>query len=124
MKNGYQEIAAVYFSRMMAATLKGLRHFSGFFMSFSVESGQPTGPRNALAGLVPVQLFLSLAGIRVFSPHKVAVWGRNPFPWPVEVHWQGLSVWRNDADTLVTFPDGTRYEKTSEKPAILAMKSE
>ena len=124
MKNGYQEIAAVYFSRMMAATLKGLRHFSGFFMSFSVESGQPTGPRNALAGLVPVQLFLSLAGIRVFSPHKVAVWGRNPFPWPVEVHWQGLSVWRNGADTLVTFPDGTRYEKTSEKPAILAMKSE
>lgn len=123
MKAGHQEVAARYFTQMMTAILNGLRHFAGFFATYSVQSGQPTGPRNALAGLVPVQLFLSLTGIRIFSPRKIAVWGQNPFPWPAEVHWQGLSIRREGSDTLVTFPDGSRYQKTTEKPLILAMES-
>ena len=121
---GCQEAAAMFFTQMMAAILNGLHHFAGFFASYSVLSGQPTGPRNPLAGLVPVQLFLSLAGIRVFSPRKLAVWGHNPFPWPVEVHWQGLSIRREGSTTLVTFPDGSRYQGTTEKPQVLAMRSE
>jgi len=71
-----------------------------------------------------VQLFLALAGIRVFSPQKVAVWGKNPFPWPVEVHWQGLSIRREEDTTLVIFPDGSRYQRSTQKPQILTMNAE
>lgn len=124
MKAGHQEVAARYFTQIMTTILNGLRHFAGFFALYSIHSGLPTGPRNPLAGLIPVQLFLSLAGIRIFSPRKLAVWGRNPFPWPVEVHWQGLSIRREGSDTLVTFPDGSRYKKATEKPLVLTMESE
>ena len=124
MKAGYQDIAAGYFTRMMTAVLNGLRRYNGFFSFYDTHSGQPTGARNALAGLVPVRLFLSLAGIRIFSPRNVAVWGQNPFPWPVEVHWQGLSVRREASETLIVFPDGSRHTGATEKPLVFTMKPE
>ena len=124
MRAGHQEAAARHFTHMMTAILNCLRHFAGFFAFYSVHTGQPAGARNVLAGLAPVQLFLSLAGIRIFSPRKVAVWGRNPFPWPVEAHWQGLSIRREGSDILIVFPDGSRYQGTTEKPLVLTMNSE
>lgn len=123
-KAGHQKTAAQHFSHLMAAIANGLRHYAGFFPYYSAQTGQPAGPRNTLAGLAPVHLFLSLAGIRLFSSRKVAVWGQNPFPWPVEVHWQGLSVRRDALGTLIVFPDGTRYQGIIGKPTLFTLPAE
>lgn len=121
LKAGQQEAAAQHFTHLMTAIVNGLRNYAGFFPFYATQTGQPAGSRNALAGLAPVELFLALAGIRIFSPRKVALWGHNPFPWPVEVHWQGLSIRREAIETFVTFPDGSHYQGETEKPLMLSM---
>jgi hypothetical protein len=123
-QEGYTLEAVKLFTNIMAAIVRGLRDFKGFFPYFDIQDGSPAGKRNALAGLAPVKLFLQLAGIRLFSPTRVAIWGRNPFPWPVEVHWQGLSIRRVESQTMVTFPDGTDYQGETEESLLLVTGTE
>lgn len=124
LKAGCQDAAVECFSHLMTAITGGLRDYAGFFPYYDAHDGCPAGPRNALSGLAPLQLFLALAGIRLFTPSKLAIWGRNPFPWPVEVHWQGLTIRRDGAQTSVTFPDGAVYNGKTEKPLLLMPKKD
>lgn len=120
LREGYQEEAATLFTNLMSTIVNGLRDFHGFFPSYENTTCKPAGPRNALSGLAPVDLFLKIAGIRLFSPRRVAVWGACPFPWPVKVRWQGLCLEREGASTRITFPDGSSYETESTDPMMIA----
>lgn len=122
-RSGFTHQAATLFSQLMSAIISGLKHYGGFFPFYNSKDGRPAGARNAIAGLAPLNLFLELVGIRLFSPEKIAVWGQCPFPWPVEVHWQGLSIRRNGTQTNVTFPDGTAFSGNAEKPLIITPES-
>lgn len=119
-QTGQQEAAMRLFSNLMTAIVQGLRDFSGFFPYFGVNDGTPTGSPNTLAGLTPSGLFLELAGIKLFSPNKVAAWGTNPFPWPIEVHWQGLSLLREKTQLAVTFPNGEHFTTTTKEPRLIS----
>jgi len=118
-RSGFASEASALFTNLMDSIVRGLKHFDGFYPYFDQESGCPCGQRNAIAGLPPIRLFLQIAGIRVLSPIKVALWGENPFPWPVKVQWQGLSIERNGTHTHITFPDGSVYTHDSQDPVLL-----
>ncbi len=120
---GFTEQAAAFFSQLMWAITMGLSDYGGFFPFYNMKDGQPVGARNALVGLAPLNLFVELVGIRLFSPEKLAVWGSNPFPWPVEIHWQGLSVQREGTNVNVTFPDGTIFSGSPERPILITPES-
>lgn len=119
LRAGYQDEAVSFFSKLMSTIVRGLRDFQGFFPYYHSQTGNPAGRRNALAGLAPLRLFLDLAGIRLFSPERVAIWGCSPFPWLVEVQWQGLSLRRERTQTHITFPDGTVYQTNSTEPVMI-----
>ena len=108
--HGLKEQAVHLFQNMMAAIITGLKNYQGFFPFFNKGDGHPTGTRNGIAGLIPVRLFLQIAGIRLFTPNRVAIWGKNPFPWPVEITWQGLTLHRDSTQTNIIFPDGSTYQ--------------
>jgi len=116
---GYSEQALPLFTSLMTAIVQGLKDFNGFYPYYDALNGHPAGDPYAIAGLAPIKLFLQIAGIRLFSPVKVALWGESPFPGLVTVHWQGLSIEREGKRTEVVFPDGTRYASDSEKPILL-----
>lgn len=120
-RQGYHQEAAVLFTKLMSPLVQGLQDYGGFYPFYDCSSGRPAGPRNAIAGLAPVRVFLQIAGIRLFSPNRVALWGQNPFPWPVEIQWQGLSLLRDGAYIKAIFPDGKIYESDSEKPILLKL---
>jgi hypothetical protein len=120
---GRTEQAAAFFSQLMWAITLGLSDYGGFFPFYNMKDGRPAGARNALAGLAPLNLFLELVGIRLFSPEKLAVWGTNSFPWPVEVHWQGLSIQRDGTETNITFPDGTTFSSSSDSSILITPES-
>jgi hypothetical protein len=103
----------------MKAVTAGLRNYDGVFPFYNSKDGLPCGARNALAGLAPLGLMLELAGIRLLAPDRVALWGSSPFPWVVELHWQGLSIRKDGAQTVITFPDGTIYQNNTERPLIV-----
>ena len=64
----------------------------------------------------PVALFMQALGVRIISPRKVYLEGRNPFPWPVTVRHKGLTVVRGTESTTVTFASGHGATVTGEAP--------
>jgi hypothetical protein len=122
-RSGFKDQAATLFTNLMSAIISGLKYYGGFFPFYNIRDGRPAGTKNALSGLAPLNLFLELVGIRLFSPSKIAIWGQNPFPWPVEIHWQGLSIQRDGAHTDLTFPDGSKYSGNNEKPLVITQES-
>jgi hypothetical protein len=124
LQSGLLEEAAQAFTRLMTAISAGLIQHGGFFPFYNSKDGLPAGNRNALAGLAPVGLFLELSGIKILSPSKVILWERFPFEKPVTVHWQGLSIYKDDSLAKVVFPDGTDFTGAIEEPIIVSSKSD
>lgn len=118
-REGFVQEAMKAFTNLMSTVIHGLKKYHGFYQAHEIESGLPQGQTNALTGLAPVGLFLKIAGIKLLSPNRVAIWGSNPFPWPIEVRWQGLWVRREDTQTHITFPDGTHYQSQARKPLVV-----
>ncbi len=119
VREGFTENAVKIFTNLMSAIIHGLKDYNGFYSAHEVESGYPKGQPNAICGLAPVGLFLKIVGIKLLSPNQVAIWDSNPFPWPVEVRWQGLWVRREGEQTHIIFPDGTQYQSQATKPLVV-----
>ncbi len=103
---GYRELAAELVSRLMDSVVRNMRAQGGFPKNHHAKTGRGTGDRNALTGLPPLSLFLETLGVDLFSPWKVGLNGRNPFPWPVRIRHRGLVIDRDQQATEITFPDG------------------
>ncbi|MFW5713809.1 MAG: MGH1-like glycoside hydrolase domain-containing protein [Brevefilum sp.] len=123
-RKGCSESAARLFEKLMATITNGLRKYDGFYPFFQVKDGRPLSKQNTISGLPPIRLFLEIAGVRILSPKKVAVWGKSPFPWPMELNWQGLSITREHERTDITFPDGTTCSHAGTDPVVITPKSE
>jgi hypothetical protein len=118
-REGMQQEAAGGFNNLMNAILHGLKDFNGFFPAHDLAGGFPQGLANTITGLAPLRLFLNIAGIKLIRPDQVAIWGSNPFPWPIEVRWQGLWMRKEDVHTQIIFPDGTQYQGQGTKPLVV-----
>jgi len=119
-REGLSEKAMDLFTKLMKPILQGLKQFIGFYSLFDDKTGLPIGPANTIGGLIPVALFLKIAGIKLLSPNRLAIWGENPFPWPIEVRWQGLFLRKESLKTDIVFPDGSQYHSQSAKPQIIS----
>ncbi len=106
LRYGYRREAAELVSRLMTAVISNLEKHKAFAQSYNVETGAGVGERNSLSGLAPLSLFLETLGVRLISPSKVALEGHNPFPWPVTIHYRGLTILRKKNKTRITFPGG------------------
>jgi len=102
---GERKKAAEIFSRMMKPVTQALQNELRLYQSYHSETGKPLGTQNSLTSLVPTGLFLKILGVKIFSSSKVEISGHNPFPWPVTVKYQGLTVVKQEKKTLVIFPD-------------------
>jgi hypothetical protein len=118
-REGLQQEAAEGFNNLMNAILHGLRDFNGFYPAHELIGGFPQGQANTITGYAPLRLFLNIAGIKLIRPDQVAIWGSNPFPWPIEVRWQGLWMRKEDTHTQIIFPDGTQYLGQGTKPLVV-----
>jgi hypothetical protein len=120
VKQGLTEAASEIFSSLMASITHGLGDYDGFYPYFRLEDGRPLGKPNVIMGLAPLRLCLEIAGIRILTPNRVALWGRNPFPWPIEVNWQGLSVYRAEKGGRITFPNGSTSTYEGIEPVLIS----
>ena len=120
LREGFVEEAGAIFSKLMGTIVNGLRDFSGLYPFYDSKTGKPTGNRNAIAGLVPMGLFLKIAGIHVFSTTKVAILNHNPFPEKIKIRWQGLHIQREGIHTTISFPDGSTYEGDPDTPILVS----
>lgn len=118
-RQGFLQEAMQLFTKLMATIVQGLKDYDGFYPLFAADSGLPVGDRNTISSLPPLHTFLHIAGIRLFTPNRVAIWGDNPFPWPITIRWQGLTLCKQGSKTKLTFANGASYEGESSEPLLL-----
>src|SRR4030065_2950655 len=98
------------------ACVRSLKTDKSFHEAYGPDEAQGLGARNHISGVAPLALFLKILGVRLISPRRVIVRGRNPFPWPVVVCWRGLVVRGEAGQTQITFPDGDKVVVEGEGP--------
>lgn len=118
---GYRREAARLMAHLMSAVIQNLKRGQSFHRAYHAESGAGLGERDSLYGLAPVGLFLSLLGVEIFSPRKVALRGENPFPWPVTVKYRGLTVQRLSGHSEVIFPNGQSAQVADPANTLICM---
>ncbi len=98
--------AAEVFIRIMESVTKSIQKNMALNQSYHYETGKILGTQNSITSLVPTGLFLRILGVKILNPYLVEISGKNPFPWPVSIKYQGLIVIKQERKTLVIFPDG------------------
>ena len=102
---GYLKEAADLVSRLMRACLHTLHEVRTFRESYYPDQPGGIGKLGHSSGVAPLSLFLYVLGVRLISPHKIALRGHNPFPWPIRLTYRGIEIqWKKDS-ALVRFPD-------------------
>ena len=118
---GFRAEAAELISRLMQAMIYSLKNEQAFREAYNPDELEGLGERDYIWGVAPVYLFLKTLGMRVISPRKVWVSGRNPFPWPVTVKHKGVTVHKAAGLTRITFPDGQTYDVPDELPQFVEL---
>lgn len=113
---GQKDLAFALFERLMQASIRILKQEHTLYEGFRSDDARPLGPRNAIGGLLPLALFLEIAGVRIIDCQKVTVGGANPLPWPLKVQFRGLEITRDGKNTTVTKPDGTQHHHFGSSP--------
>jgi hypothetical protein len=116
---GFFEEAVVLVAKLLETSLQSLRKEKAFREIYDADQPGGSGERDHLYGLFPVNLYLKTLGVRLISPRKVWLRGRNPFPRPVKVYWKGLTLVCLQEKTLVTFPDGQQLEVEAGQPQYI-----
>jgi hypothetical protein len=116
---GYRAEAAELIRRLMQGMLYCLKEEKAFREAYNPDQLEGLGDRDYLWGVAPVALFMHALGVRIVSPRKVYLCGRNPFPWPVTVRHKGLTVVRALTATTVLFPSGRSAQVTDEAEHVV-----
>ncbi len=116
---GYRAEAAELIRRLMQGMLHCLKEEKAFREAYNPDQLEGLGDRDYLWGVAPVALFMHALGVRVVSPRKVYLSGRNPFPWSVTVRHKGLTVVRGLAATTVLFPSGRSAQVADEAEHVV-----
>ncbi len=103
---GYRQAAADLVTRLMDAIVASLKQSNAFYEHYHPFTAQAEGERNHLRGLAPLELFLQVTGIKALRKNSVILDGLNPFPFPITVKYQGMSITRHTRDTVVSFSNG------------------
>jgi hypothetical protein len=98
--------AAEIFQRLMKPVISSLQHDMTLHQSYHIETGKTLGVQNSITSLLPIGLFLKILGVKIITPFKIELAGHNPFPWPVTVKYQGLTIIKQENKSFIIFPDG------------------
>ncbi len=121
LRYGLRRQAADLFTRWMKAIIPCLRQSQLFRATYHATTGQPSGEANALRGLIPLDFFLKVLGIRSLQPNRVILEGNNPFPWPITVQYLGMIITREADKTRLTFPNGQTVEVEDDQPHLITL---
>ncbi len=121
---GAKPEAAELFSSLMRGTVQVLRKEHHLVEAYNSQNALPLGKSNGLTGLLPLQIFLELAGIKLLGSDRVQVAGEFPFPWRLSLRYRGVEVVRESKNTTVTLPDGSVHHHFGSQPRMFITKGE
>jgi hypothetical protein len=108
VEHGFRTEAGQLFQKLMLLVGNVLKRDKQFFERYHADESRGLGMGGNLQGSIPLDLFLAILGVRFISPTKLWVSPGHPFPWPVKIEWQGVSVSCEQSRVQIQFPDGQR----------------
>jgi hypothetical protein len=121
---GYRIEAADLITRYIQIIIRQVRTEKSFRHTYHTTSGSGIGEKNHLHGIIPIDIFLRILGLKFLSDFQVQVEGFNPFPWTVKVNYQGITVVRQSQITTVVFPDGQTTQINQPEPQVVRWEHE
>lgn len=118
---GYPEEAAELLQRIMQPIIQGLRQEHAFRAVYDASDLSGKGSFDAISGLAPLSFILKVAGLELYSPTKLKIFGKNHLPWPVQISWQGLAIVRDTNSADITFPDGQTRHIEGEEACMITL---
>ncbi|MBI5054674.1 MAG: hypothetical protein HZB52_15610, partial [Chloroflexi bacterium] len=116
--------AAQLIEKIMRGMIFTLKEEKAFREAYNSDQLEGLGERDYLWGVAPVHLFLRTLGVRIISPKKVWLRGRNLFPFAVTVKWNGVTVTKGEKTTVVKFASGEEKVISEEEEQIVNDDSE
>ncbi|HSN94396.1 MAG TPA: hypothetical protein VLR89_04975, partial [Anaerolineaceae bacterium] len=116
VKNNHHALAGKLFARLVCPIKNSLKNFHKDYEHYLALSGKGRGNQNHVNGLLPLELLLDIAGVRIITPEKVSILGENGLPWPITLRFQGLEIIRDGKNTQVTFADGSSFHHYGSSP--------
>jgi hypothetical protein len=116
VNNNHKALAAQIFARLVSPLKNSLQKSHCGYERYQALTGKGSGNLNHVSGLLPLELLLDIAGVRLFSADKVAILGENGLPWPITIRYQGLELSRNGKNTQISFSDGSEFHHYGSSP--------
>ena len=116
---GFTVEAAQLIEKIMRAMIFTLKEEKAFREAYNSDQLEGLGERDYLWGVAPVHLFLRTLGVRIISEKKVWLRGRNPFPFPVTVKWNGVTVTKSEKTTVIKFASGFERVVSEEREMMI-----
>ncbi len=113
---GHVAEAAALLQNMGRAAQTALEHTGSFWEAYHAETGEGLAGQDVLAGLLPVALWMQVAGIQPVNPHKVRFVWPTPFEDEITVRFWGWAIHRRPGRTRVVTPDGQEHTLTTAEP--------
>lgn len=124
LRYGFQEEAGQLVNKLMEAIINIIRQTGSFVDHLDAKTGLATGTRNSMLGLPPIGLFLRSLGLEIFSSERMALSGRNPYPWDVTIYFKGTRIIRCRDETEITFRDGQSIHLMGPEKRIIERKGD
>lgn len=118
---GFRTEAAELFARLMNAVTTSLKRDHAFRQLYHSSTGTGLGERDHLWGLPPVGLFLQIVGIEKITPSEIIVRDFNPFPWPVTVQYQRMTIIREGEKTILSLPGRQALTLSEREPCRITI---
>lgn len=117
---GYKIIAADLFSRIMTAVGTNFRTNGNLSDRIDSTTGKGLGPQLNGEGLIPIRLFLQIAGIQITSHQELIIKDEYPFNFPLRLKYRGAEIVRNAKKSLISIPGNkTIHHKGSKEIRII-----
>ena len=122
VKNNQHALAGKLFARLVSPVKNNLKSLHRSSERYLAQTGKSRGNLNHVNGLLPLELLLDIAGIRIINAEIVTILGENGLPWPITLRYQGLEITRDGKNTQITFADSSSFhhygssQKTFTKP--------
>jgi hypothetical protein len=113
---GYCQQSAELVSSWLQAVSNNLRENHTFRQYYHALDGSPFGEKAHLHGLIPVNFFLTLAGIQQLTPNLIVFSGNNNFLRPIHVKYKQVDIQCHTNEFVVKYSAGPKLTLPSPGP--------
>lgn len=112
----YDHIAGQIFSNNISAVTKNLKLFHRFMQQYDASDGYGSGEYNIINGLLPISIFLKLAGIKKWSLSEVIIDRISVFEKPITILFRGNTIKTGSSGHTFYSPGGTIIQTSGKGP--------